>query len=341
MTLKPLLFIAPVFLSLGVITTSVAQEVQKSDSPQTSQSTESPKSEESSQDNDLSSAIEEGIEVIDIIKQDTTTQSALDSRLEGDKEALDNLFAITQHRQNYLLPFTHIKNPNSAGNQDLTEENVDSKEAKFQLSMKLPLYMEDTGFDGVYFGFTLTSFWQLYNSEVSKPFRETNYEPEVFWQKTGDYSVLGYKFNTFQVGFNHMSNGQSGLRSRSWNRIFASIVFSDDDDIYYLKTWYRVPEDEKEDPLDPSGDDNPDIQDFYGRFEFGYGRKIGAFKMLALWRNNLDFNDNRGSIQLDVTYPMSDRYELLIQYFNGYGDSLIDYNRSQERIGLGFQVKFL
>ena len=93
--------------------------------------------------------------------------------------------------------------------------------------------------------------------------------------------------------------------------------------------------------LDPSGDDNPDIQDFYGRFEFGYGRKIGAFKMLALWRNNLDFNDNRGSIQLDVTYPMSDRYDLLIQYFNGYGDSLIDYNRSQERIGIGFQVKFL
>ena len=255
MTLKPLLFIAPVVLSLGVITTSVAQESQNSENPQTSQSTESTKSEESSQDNELSSAIEEGIEVIDIIKRDTTTESALDSRLEGDKEALDNVFAITQHRQNYLLPFTHIKNPNSAGNQDLTEENVDSKEAKFQLSMKLPLYMEDTGFDGVYFGFTLTSFWQLYNSEVSKPFRETNYEPEVFWQKTGDYSVLGYKFNTFQVGFNHMSNGQSGLRSRSWNRIFASIVFSDDDDIYYLKTWYRVPEDEKEDPLDPSGDD--------------------------------------------------------------------------------------
>ena len=125
----------------------------------------------------------------------------------------------------------------------------------------------------MYFGFTLTSFWQLYNSEASKPFRETNYEPEIFWQETADYSVLGYKFNTFQVGFNHMSNGQSGLQSRSWNRLFASIVFSDNDDIYYLKTWYRIPEDEKEDPLDPTGDDNPDIEDYYGRMEFGYGRK--------------------------------------------------------------------
>ena len=42
-----------------------------------------------------------------------------------------------------------------------------------------------------------------------------------------------------------------------------------------------------------------------------------------------------------MTYPLSDRYEILLQYFNGYGDSLIDYNRSQERIGLGFQLTFL
>ena len=75
--------------------------------------------------------------------------------------------------------------------------------------------------------------------------------------------------------------------------------------------------------------------------EFGYGRKIGAFKVLALLRNNLDFDENRGSIQLDFTYPISDRYEVLPQYFNGYGDSLIDYNRSQERIGIGFQLLFL
>ncbi|MGK0529770.1 MAG: phospholipase A1 [Alteromonadales bacterium] len=264
-----------------------------------------------------SSQDESGIEVIDIIKRDTITESALDNRLEGDKEALDNVFAITQHRQNYLLPITYVSNPSSVASEELT------------------------GFDGVYFGFTLTSFWQLYNSEASKPFRETNYEPEVFWQETADYSVLGYKFNTFQVGFNHMSNGQSGLRSRSWNRIFASIVFSDDDDIYYLKTWYRIPEDEKTDPLDPTGDDNPDIQDYYGRMELGYGRKIGAFKVLALLRNNLDVDENRGSIQLDFTYPISDRYEVLLQYFNGYGDSLIDYNRSQERIGIGFQLHFL
>lgn len=335
--LKPLVLGAAFAVCMSVNAQENASEVNR-----TEQTIEENQQENSAQDDDsYLSQEEDGIEVIDIIKRDTVTQSALDNRLEGDKEALDNVFAITQHRQNYILPITYVSNPNTFGNEELNEENVDNKEAKFQVSAKLPLFLEDTGFDGLYFGFTLTSFWQLYNSEASKPFRETNYEPEVFWQETADYSVLGYKFNTFQVGFNHMSNGQSGLRSRSWNRIFASIVFSDDDDIYYFKTWYRIPEDEKEDPLDPTGDDNPDIEDFYGRMEFGYGRKIGAFKVLALLRNNLDFSDNRGSIQLDFTYPISDRYEVMLQYFNGYGDSLIDYNRSQERIGVGFQLLFL
>ena len=335
--LKPFVFLAAFAASASVCGQETSSNVVNNP-PQTVESVEL----ESTQ-SDVSDASqdEDGIEIIAIIKRDTTSESALDDRLEGDKEALDNVFAITQHRQNYLLPITYVSNPNTTGNEDLTDENVDNKEAKFQVSAKLPLYLEDTGFDGVYFGFTLTSFWQLYNSEASKPFRETNYEPEIFWQETADYSVLGYKFNTFQVGFNHMSNGQSGLQSRSWNRLFASIVFSDNDDIYYLKTWYRIPEDEKEDPLDPTGDDNPDIEDYYGRMEFGYGRKIGDFKVLALLRNNLDFDENRGSIQLDFTYPISDRYEVLLQYFNGYGDSLIDYNRSQERIGIGFQLLFL
>ena len=335
--LKPFVFLAAFAASTSVYAQESQEVIKKRASSVDNNEQVDPVENEDTQ----TSQDESGIEVIDIIKRDTTTESALDNRLEGDKEALDNVFAITQHRQNYLLPITYVSNPNTFGNEELTEENIDNKEAKFQVSAKLPLYLEDTGFDGVYFGFTLTSFWQLYNNEASKPFRETNYEPEVFWQETADYSVLGYKFNTFQVGFNHMSNGQSGLQSRSWNRLFASIVFSDNDDIYYLKTWYRIPEDEKEDPLDPTGDDNPDIEDYYGRMEFGYGRKIGAFKVLALLRNNLDFDENRGSIQLDFTYPISDRYEVLLQYFNGYGDSLIDYNRSQERIGIGFQLLFL
>ncbi len=203
---KPFVFLA----AFAACTPVCAQQSQEVVSEQASSSENSEQERTVENEENQSSQDESGIEVIDIIKRDTITESALDNRLEGDKEALDNVFAITQHRQNYLLPITYVSNPSSVASEELTNENIDNKEAKFQVSAKLPLYLEDTGFDGVYFGFTLTSFWQLYNSEASKPFRETNYEPEVFWQETADYSVLGYKFNTFQVGFNHMSNGQSG-----------------------------------------------------------------------------------------------------------------------------------
>ncbi|RDV29439.1 phospholipase [Alteromonas aestuariivivens] len=265
----------------------------------------------------------------------------LSSRYESENSSAINPFALTQYQPNYLLPISYVTNPNSIGNAALTPDNVDNQEAKFQLSVKLPLYLNHQSANGVYFGFTLTSFWQLYNSEVSKPFRETNYQPELFYYRRADISFLGHEFNSVQLGFNHMSNGQSGERSRSWNRLFGSMVFSDEDSLYYLKAWYRIPEDEKTTPDDPTGDDNPDISDYYGRAEFGYGTRFGDVKMIALLRNNMDFESNRGSIELNFSYPISPRYELLLQYFNGYGDSLIDYNRSQERIGLGVQMVFL
>lgn len=264
--------------------------------------------------------------------------SVFNRRFEADKQLLSNAFAITQYKRNYFLPFTFTDNPNALGNAGLTTDNVDDKEAKFQISIKLPLYTRAESVEGVYFGFTLTSFWQLYNDEVSKPFRETNYEPEIFYQWNTGIKILGIDFNALQLGFNHMSNGQSEERSRSWNRIMLTNLFSDADDIYYLRTWYRIPEDAKSTEDDPSGDDNPDINDYYGRIEIGYGTRFGSWGLLTRLRNNLSFSNNRGSIELSLSYPISLRYELTLQYFNGYGDSLIDYNRRQNRIGIGFQL---
>ncbi|PHS55379.1 MAG: phospholipase, partial [Alteromonas sp.] len=274
---------------------------------------------------------ESDIEVIDIIKRDTTTESALDNRMEGDKEAIDNVFAITQHRQNYLLPMSYITNPNSNGNEELTEENVDKKEAKFQVSVKLPLYLEDTGFDGIYLGFTLTSFWQLYNSEVSKPFRETNYEPEIFWINYLDpENVLWGDEMAIALGISHQSNGRSQPNSRSWNRIYADFIWENRGFVFSFKPWYRIAEDEKEDILEANGDDNPDIYKYMGYFEFSGAYRFHDHEFSFMTRNNLN-SDNRGAIQLDWSFPLWGRVRGYAQYFNGYGESLIDYNADVER----------
>ncbi|MBU2878826.1 MULTISPECIES: phospholipase A [Alteromonadaceae] len=271
--------------------------------------------------------------------------SKVEETLTEKRDASDDLalkipFAITQYKTNYILPVTYVKDPNTIGVTELDSENVDNLEAKYQISVKLPIHINDDNLSGIYAGFSVTSFWQVYNDEASKPFRETNYEPEIFYFWKTHYRFLGIKFDQVHLGLNHNSNGQSGLKSRSWNRLYASALFSDKDSVYYLKAWYRIPEDEKETVNSPEGDDNPDITDYLGHFEIGYGKKVGNFNFLTLVRNNLK-SDNKGSIELNITYPLNKRYDVVFQYFNGYGDSLIDYNRHQQRYGIGIQLKYL
>ncbi|WP_231731005.1 phospholipase A [Lacimicrobium alkaliphilum] len=263
-------------------------------------------------------------------------------RMQADVSSQGNPYSFTQHKLNYLLPFSYQSNPNQLGDGGFSEGSIDNFEAKFQISIKMPVHLPNKteSIEGLYFGFTALSLWQVYNSEISKPFRETNYEPELFYTFETKLKILGYRFNMAQIGINHQSNGQNQLRSRSWNRLYGSLLFSDETSFYYLKAWYRFKEDEKEDPLDPHGDDNPDITDYLGHFELGYGTRLGNFNLVTLLRNNLKTSDNKGSVEVNLSYPISDRYEVLLQYFNGYGDSLIDYNRHQQRISLGIQLAY-
>lgn len=285
----------------------------------------------------VNTASNSNVEKVDEEFNDTLLANVINN----ERNANRNLFSLIQHRQNYLLPLSFSSGPNTITLDGVGEESVDRIEAKYQLSVKTPLWLQEDDVSGVYFGFTAVSFWQLYNDETSKPFRETNYEPEVFYQFNSKLSLLGYKFNILRVGINHMSNGQSGLKSRSWNRITATALFSDKNTAYYLKTWIRLPEDEKTSLLDPLGDDNSDINDYYGRVELGFGIQFGELVVSSRIRNNLSFKENRSGIEINLTYPITTRYDFLLQYFNGYGDSLIDYNRHMNRISAGVQIRFL
>ena len=278
-------------------------------------------------------------------QQKKESKSILDKRITADQQINANPYSLAQHRVNYLLPFSYASNPNPIAQPDLNTENVDNIEAVFQISTKIPIYIDTNDalqtLSGLYFGFTARSFWQVFNDEVSKPFRETNYEPEIFYRWQADLSFFDTRFNALQIGLNHQSNGESGLRSRSWNRVIFSALFSDANSAYYIRTWWRIPEDEKLTINDPTGDDNPDINDYIGRIELGYAFQMGEIEVFTRLRNNLKSTDNRGSVQFNMTYPLSQRYDVLLQYFNGYGDSLIDYNNHQSRVSLGVQLRFL
>lgn len=274
-----------------------------------------------------------------------TDNSLLLERLRRERAAEGIRSLLTAHRRNYFMPATYVSSPNHdpfediAGNVAIADE-IDDVEAKFQISLKFSLAESLlTRRDRIYFGFTALSFWQAYNRHVSAPFRETNYEPELFWTTPLDWAPFGLDAGVLTVGLNHQSNGRGGSLSRSWNRIYANLQFEKENLVVGLRPWWRIPEDEKDDPSDAIGDDNPDIEDYLGHFDLTTVYRRGDHEWSLMLRGNT--GTGKGAVQLEWAFPLWRGVRGFAQYFNGYGESLIDYDAHIERIGIGILLNDL
>ena len=240
---------------------------------------------------------------------------------------------------NYILPVITTDKVNIDAYSSFGEwsENLEDIEAKFQISLKVPMNQNDLFVkgDGLFFGFTLQSWWQIYSDNISKPFRETNYQPEIFYLAPLDWHPFGGNTG-FIVGLEHQSNGRGQGLSRSWNRAYTHFLFEKDNFALSLKPWLRLSEDEKMFPLDPDGDDNPDIEDFMGNFELGMVYKWRDLEFSFQGRQN--FETNYGAAEFGLTFPLWGKLRGFATAFNGYGESLIDYNYSQTRLGIGISL---
>jgi phospholipase A1 len=266
----------------------------------------------------------------------------ISQRLEKERKTRDNPFVLTPHKMNYILPVytTNAVNKKEYQFFEGYEENLEDMEAMFQISYKVPLnpnsmFVEN---DALYLGFTLKAWWQVYANNISKPFRETNYNPELFYLMPMKWQILNG--NTALVfGIEHESNGRSQALSRSWNRVYANFLYEHDNFALSLKPWVRISEDEKEFDLDPGGDDNPDIEDYMGHFELNMAYKWRDFELNFKGRRNL--STNRGYSELGFVFPLWGKLQGYAVVSDGHGDSLIDYNYRQTRFGLGISLNGL
>jgi len=258
-------------------------------------------------------------------------------RLKEDKQNILQPFTLMAHKPNYFLAGAY----NSKGyNPDLFRQEYrdpsiefDKAEAQFQISLKVPLWVGLFDRFDVYAAYTNRSFWQVYNSDISSPFRETNHEPEIWAQFTPSWEVLGFTNLANSFGIVHQSNGQGGVLSRSWNRIYANFVFARGNFALGFKPWIRISE-------DAENDDNPDISDYMGHFELRAGYRWNEQVFSVMSRNNLESGFDRGAVEFGWSFPLW-KYPYLkgyIQYFYGYGESLIDYDQRVNRIGIGISL---
>ena len=244
-------------------------------------------------------------------------------------------YVISPFKPNYFI-MTHMDNPNEepfdpiSGDEDVLKKN----EAKFQVSMKAPLWrnMFDTNND-LLIAFTSISWWQIDNDDgnASNAFRETNYEPDIFLRHYGGPKLpFGGQLSAFDIGLNHQSNGRTELLSRSWNRVMGRAYLDYGDLAFALRAWYRIPEDEED-------DNNPHMRRYYGVGDITVAYAPNKNTFTAMFRPGTEEN----GMELTWSYPISKYLRVYTQYWNGYGESLLDYNVRIERIGIGIALNDL
>jgi len=227
----------------------------------------------------------------------------------------------------------------SPGHSSLIPQPTEFAEAKFQVSFKSEIASMNNldlfGIDGVrlWAAYTQQSNWQAFNIHNSAAFRESNYEPEFIATFLPKDSSGALKLINF--GAAHQSNGQSLPLSRSWNRFYLQGGWEWEEFSVLARGWWRVRE-------NPAQDDNPNIEDYYGRGDLVLHWDPSSHQSLTLLlRNNLRLNPNRGFAQLDWASPLKlgRLGKLHVQATTGFGESMIDYNWSQTTLGVGFSFR--
>ena len=205
-----------------------------------------------------------------------------------------------------------------------------------QISFKIALFsVYDSGF---FAGYTQKMWWKLY--DASAPFRETNYNPEIFWKWKMSYGILDY----VQLGFvEHNSNGLGGLESRGMNGSYAKIQFSYGEPINFginVKgnwTWN-------------TSAGNKDIGTYEGYYDaeiFAKLEKHGEFtdkeKLSVKWHtgsgmNGFDWKKGFIEVGLQVRLLIKEiNPNLFFQFRYGYGEGgLVNYNVKDTAMRVGF-----
>ena len=191
--------------------------------------------------------------------------------------------------------------------------------------------------DSLWAGYTGQSDWQVFNSGLSRPFRNTDHMPElVYIYPTTANLPGGWLWRYSGIGVVHQSNGQSDPLSRSWNRVYLTTGFEKDNRFtVQMRLWHRLKEDAEK-------DNNPNITRYLGRGDLTVGWNIDSKN--ALRATYTGFNA-RGSGRLEWTRTLGDGLgntfsglRLYMSVFHGYGDTLIDYNFKRTSFNIGLSL---
>lgn len=236
------------------------------------------------------------------------------------KKEINNVPFFSLYKDNYFIFGPPIG----------TKPTAENTNAKFQISIRIRLTKSVLPWDTyLYLFYTQKAIWNVL--ENSLPMTDLNFNPGIGIAKPlfrNDKYV-----GRLMLQLEHESNGRDSIFSRSWNRIsFGGDVLLTNNLLVHGKFWIPL--------ID--GVHNKDILQYAGFMQAGVelitNNKL--FKASAIfvkrWNWRLDFNT---IVELSWQLSKKLNFYLFAQYYNGYGENLLDYNqfRSQLRVGIAFK----
>lgn len=234
------------------------------------------------------------------------------------------------YQLNYIIPFNYSTADTSY---DQIYPNSPNKkyEVKFQISGQTTLI--DNLFHkplGLNLFYTQVSYWQFYAK--SAYFRETNYNPGLFFHFHPTFGKLPFRLKAVDLGAMHQSNGRGEKYERSWNRVFMDFTFQISPDwCVSVRPWYRV-------HILEAKDYNPDMVRYLGDGDIRINYHHNNFMASLMFRNVFESGFARGAEELDLSFPLYSHFHMFLQTFSGYGQSLIAYNHYTNSVGIGFSL---
>ncbi len=246
-------------------------------------------------------------------KRSTIALGGLLKRIEHERANQFDRYVITPYELSYFLPVitTNALNREKYNAADKFGRNLEKIEAKHQLSYKIPLNQESQFIDGdaLYLGFTMQAWWHIYSSDISKPFRQANYQPEAFSQAPLKWPPFGGNPG-FALGVEHQSTGEQQSLSRCCNLGYGHFLFEKDEFAFSLRPWARFHESPKAHPGDPDGDDNPDIENYLGHFEVTTIFKWNRMECNFTGRNKMA--THKGAAEFSIIFPLWGKLQALL-----------------------------
>ena len=232
----------------------------------------------------------------------------------------DNGPYFTLYKDNYFMAGTALGSRPSAINSDV----------KFQVSIAQRVTKSTLPFNSYFFIFyNQKVFWNVF--QESMPVHDLNFNPGKGLSKL--LIVKDRVVGKASLLIEHESNGRDSIFSRSWNKIsLCGSIYLSPQFMVHAKYWIPIVD----------GINNKDILRYCGMYQSGIqissrDKKFGLAVTLVK-RKGWNFNYNT-IVELNYRLFKKDNQYLFLQYYNGYGENLLDYNKYHSRLRLGIVIK--